>query len=226
MAACAHCVGRRKEYLSLPEAPDVKLKAKHRAILGWSAGGLVIAALAGFGIARYMTAASHAAADEPEIAAAALAVPEAPAGPAVGADPLPRLTIALNEVRGRQGLGELAWSETLSKAADASARTIASTACTAGAAERAGRDAGGAVFWAAALPRLDGGDSAQDIAPGYLVSQWRAGQHAVDANGKCRDQSSACEAWMKLSSPDAAAVGCARSVCASNAQVWICRFGN
>lgn len=200
----------------------MRIRAKHRAILGWAAGGLVIAALAGFSVARYVTTASHAAADEPAPAAVLATAPEASSA----VDPLTRFTAALNDARQRLGLGELAWSETLAKATDTSARKIASGACTVSAAEREGQAADAAVFWAAALPRMDGADSPQEIAPGYIVSQWRGGQQAADADGACRDPSNACEAWRKLSAPAAREVGCARAVCASNAQVWLCRFGD
>ncbi len=132
---------------------------------------------------------------------------------------------AQNQVRARLGLEPLAWSADLTDAARATARTAGEGACTMASTGRSVRGQDVSLYWASALRRLGGVDALQDISPGYVVSRWREGRAAYDAaGGKCPDGSAQCAAYARIVSPDNRAVGCAKLVCPSQAQIWACLY--
>lgn len=190
-----------------------------RGIYGWLVGAALLASVAGFASAQVLLPGAQSGSP-----AAANAVHPPVTKPEVEPKSLAGLTAALNDVRRRTGLNALAWSDALGvKAAETGKRAAAS--CSSGAASRVGRDREAAVFWAAALPRMDGVGAVQDISPGYVAAEWRAARSEIDrASGKCRDKSAGCEAWRLLSAPEVSKVGCTRMICANNAQVWACHF--
>lgn len=188
-----------------------------RAISGWLLGAALLASAAGL--------ASLAGAQSGSQAAASAARPPV-ARPEVEPKSLAGLTAALNDARRRAGLSELAWSEKLAEAAGETAKKAAA-ACTLGPTQRIAREREAAVFWATALPRMDGAGAVQDITPGYVTGEWRSARSEIDkASGQCRDYGAACEAWRLLSAPEVSKAGCAKTICASNAQVWACHFDN
>ena len=190
-----------------------------RGTYGWLLGAALLASAAGLASAQILLPGAQSGNQ-----AAASAVLPPVTKPAVEPKSLAGLTAGLNDVRRRTGLSELAWSDSLVAKATETVKAAA-TACTLGATERLGRDRGAAVFWVAPLPRMDGAGAVQAIAPGYVTGEWRAARSEIDkANGKCRDRSSACEAWRLLSAPEVSKAGCAKTICASNAQVWACHF--
>jgi hypothetical protein len=70
-----------------------------------------------------------------------------------------------------------------------------------------------------------GGDTPQEIAPSYLVSEWQAGAGDYDsATRQCR-KGGACKSYTHLVDPEARTVGCARVLCDSQAQIWACHYG-
>lgn len=190
-----------------------------RGIYGWLLGAALLASAAGFASAQILLPGAQSGSQ-----AAASAAHAPVTKPEVEPKSLAGLTAALNDARRRTGLSELAWSDALgAKAAETTKRAAAS--CSSSTAIRVGRDREAAVFWAAALPRMDGAGAVQEISPGYLVGEWRSARSEVDrASGKCRDTSAACEAWRLLSAPEDLKVGCAKTICANNAQVWACHF--
>jgi hypothetical protein len=81
-----------------------------------------------------------------------------------------------------------------------------------------------AVYQAAGLNRLGGRASIQTIMPSFIVSEWSAGRGDYDlARHMCR-RAGACDQYARMVSPNAHQVGCARAICPSQAQVWICRY--
>jgi Cysteine-rich secretory protein family len=190
-----------------------------RGIYGWLLGAALLASAAGFASAQILLPGAQSGSP-----AAANAVHPPVAKPEVEPKTLAGLTTALNDARRRTGLPELAWSDALvTKAMETTKQTAAS--CSLNTASRIAREREAAVFWAAALPRMDGAGGVQEISPGYIVGEWRSARAEIDrASGKCRDKSAACEAWRLLSAPEVRKVGCTRTICPSNAQVWACHF--
>ncbi|HEX5008510.1 MAG TPA: CAP domain-containing protein [Hyphomonadaceae bacterium] len=131
---------------------------------------------------------------------------------------------AQNGARQRIGLPPLTWSSDLASKADASASAAATVNCSINSTMRASAAEGTASYWAAGLSRLGGTASIQNIVPSFLVSEWVAGQADYDlARHTCR-RSGACDQYARMVSPAARQVGCARAICPSQAQVWICRY--
>ena len=190
-----------------------------RGIYGWLLGAALLASAAGLAGAQVLLPGAQSGSP-----AAANAVHPPVTKPEVEPKSLAGLTAALNDARRRTGLNALAWSDALAtKAAETGKRAAAS--CSSGVASRVGREREAAVFWAAALRRMDGVSAVQEISPGYVVGEWRSARSEIDrASGKCRDKSVGCEAWRLLSAPEVSKVGCTRTICANNAQVWACHF--
>lgn len=215
----APCPLAGNQYLNGPRSWDELAESMKRGIYGWLVGAALLASAAGFASAQILLPGAQSGNQ-----AAASAVHPPVTKPVVEPKSLAGLTAALNDVRRRTGLGELAWSEALAiRAAETGKRAAAS--CSNGVVSRVGRDRQAAVFWVAALPRMDGVGAVQDISPGYVAAEWRAARSEIDrASGKCRDKSAGCEAWRLLSAPEIREVGCTKTICANNAQVWACHF--
>lgn len=147
--------------------------------------------------------------------------------PDVEPAPLSGMLAAQNQIRDRLGLDPLSWSPELSVPAAATAEAAAKGACSMGSTERAVRGADVSLYWAAAIRRFGGEDAMQDISPSYVVSRWREGRSAYDADTRsCRGSSSECAAYARMVAPENREVGCARMRCPSHAQVWICQYGD
>lgn len=213
------CPPAGNQYLNGPRSWNELAESMKRGVYGWLLAAALLASAAGFASAQILLPGAQSGSP-----AAANAVHPPVTKPEVEPKSLAGLTAALNDVRRRTGLGELAWSEALAtKAAETGKRAAAS--CSINVVSRVGRDREAAVFWAAALPRMDGVGAVQDISPGYVAADWRSARSEIDrASGKCRDKSASCEAWRLLSAPEVSKVGCTKTICANNAQVWACHF--
>jgi pathogenesis-related protein 1 len=131
---------------------------------------------------------------------------------------------AQNGARQRIGLPPLTWSSELAAKAEASASAAATANCSTNTTTRAAAAVGGASYWAAGLNRLGGMPSVQTILPSFLVSEWSAGRSDYDlARHVCR-RGGSCDQYARMVSPNAHQVGCAKAICPSQAQVWICRY--
>lgn len=133
---------------------------------------------------------------------------------------------AQNQMRTHLGLDPLTWSAELSASAEVTAKEAADGACSMGSAERAVRSADVSIYWASAIRRFGGEDAMQDISSTYVVSRWREGRSAYDADARsCRNSSTECAAYSRIVEAANREVGCARMRCPSQAQVWICQYG-
>jgi hypothetical protein len=134
------------------------------------------------------------------------------------------LLAAQNDVRRKLNLAPLTWSGELTATARRTAEDAAANTCSRASTLKAGDVAAAAVYWAAPLPRYSGGASIQTITPGFLVSEWQAGKMDYDSvTRECR-RSGECQSWARMVAPGARAVGCARVVCPSQAQIWACQY--
>jgi Cysteine-rich secretory protein family len=132
---------------------------------------------------------------------------------------------AQNLIRSKLNLSQLSWSMELATEATETATAASARACGKSSALRVGEAAGAAVYWAAPLRMFSGGGSAQEISPPFLISEWQAGAGDYDAaTGQCRS-GGACKSYARLADPAVKAVGCARNLCESQAQVWVCHYG-
>ncbi len=147
-----------------------------------------------------------------------------PRGPDVEPAAMAGMLAAQNSARQRIGLSPLAWSADLATKAEAAAKTEAEGRCTSATARKAAEAEGVAVYWAARLSVLGGGASAQTILPSFVVSEWSAGRPDYDLSRHACRRSGACDQYAKMVSPTAKQVGCARAICPSHAQVWVCRY--
>ena len=131
---------------------------------------------------------------------------------------------AQNGARQRIGLLPLTWSSELAAKAENSAAAASNGSCNVNSITRAAAAEGVAVYWTAGLNRLGGSARVQNILPSFLVSEWSAAREDYDlARNQCR-RSGACDQYARMVSPNAHQVGCAKAICPSQAQVWICRY--
>jgi hypothetical protein len=131
----------------------------------------------------------------------------------------------LNEIRKEAGVGALAWSPALAEQSGKIAAAGAE-ACTYSAAQKAVGKTPSIFYWAAGIRRIDGKDSVQDLVPSYIVAEWRRGGEDYNpATGVCR-RAGACNTFSRIATPLSKSVGCARVVCPSQAQIWVCKFGD
>jgi pathogenesis-related protein 1 len=131
---------------------------------------------------------------------------------------------AQNDVRARLKLSLHAWSNDLAVTAEATVRTLSEGACSRTLANKSSGAGSASIYWAPGMRRLDGGGTAQDISPAFLVSEWREGRADYDpARRECR-RAGNCEQYARMVAPGARAVGCAKAICPSQAQVWACHY--
>ena len=188
---------------------------------------LAAIALAGAGSASAQNVTLHQQAVPP--------VPSSVSGPAGAMTPrngkpvvepaaMEGMLAAQNGARQRIGLPSLSWSSALAAKAEASAQAAATANCSIYSVARATTAEGGSFYWAAGLNRLGGTASIQTILPSFLVSEWSAARTDYDfARHTCRSAGT-CDQYAQMVSPNAHQVGCARAICPSQAQVWICRY--
>lgn len=132
---------------------------------------------------------------------------------------------AQNDARTRLGLSALTWSPDLTTKAAAVTKAATSGSCSTTMANTVGKAQNASIFWAAGLSRVGGRESAQVISPSYLISRWREGASAYDAaTGKCRTKTGNCEQFSRMVAPNAKTVGCARTICPNQTQVWACLY--
>jgi hypothetical protein len=131
---------------------------------------------------------------------------------------------AQNEVRRRLNLAQLGWSNELTEKAEETVQRASEGACSRSLAERTGATDAASIYWAPGVRRLDGGGKAQEISPSFLVSEWRAGSADYDpVRGECR-RTGHCEQYARMVAPTARAVGCSKTICANQAQIWACHY--
>lgn len=155
------------------------------------------------------------------------APPQATQQPVLAVEPadLSGMLAAQNQVRTRLGLAPLIWSASLSESSGALARTASAGACSMGSAEKTMRGKDASLHWASATRRFGGEDAVQDIPSSYVVSLWREGRKGYDAaSAACRTKSPECAAYARMVAPANREVGCARVVCPSKSQVWVCEY--
>ena len=133
---------------------------------------------------------------------------------------------AQNAARARLGLPELTWSVELAARAGETAKSIAAPrTCSRTAVEREGETATAAVYWASGIRMFSGGSAAQEISPSFVVSEWQEASADYDkATGEC-ERAGACRSFAHMANAAARTVGCAKTVCDSQAQVWACHYG-
>lgn len=132
---------------------------------------------------------------------------------------------AQNALRAKEGRTPFAWSAQLAAEAEAGAVKATEGVCTQSSMLKA--QAAGAVntYWSAPTRRIDGASTSQNLLPGFVASEWRVGKADFDvATGTCR-KPGACDAYVRMMSAETRAVGCAVKTCASQAQVYVCRYG-
>jgi hypothetical protein len=134
------------------------------------------------------------------------------------------MLVSLNEIRRQAGVGALAWSNTLATQANKTAAAAAAGECTYSSTRKAIGAATSIFYWTPAVRRIDGKALAQDILPSFVVSEWRRGGDDYNpATGVCR-RPGVCNTYSRIATPLSKSVGCARVICPSQAQVWVCRF--
>jgi hypothetical protein len=206
-----------KPILTFVEGPQVAETMNRLALICGLA--LALAGLAGSATAQ--TSAGMSVTSK----ASAQSVGPGPVKPAAEPKALAGMLAAQNVVRSRLNLSQLSWSAELEARAVETVEAASSRTCSKSTAQRAGEAVGAAIFWAAPLRMFASGDTAQVIAPTYLVSEWQTG--AADYDGETRQcrKGGACKSYARLADPEVRTVGCARVVCDSQAQVWACHYG-
>ena len=133
------------------------------------------------------------------------------------------MLVPLNQIRKQVGVGALAWSPELAEQSSKIA-TSAAQACTYSSAQKALGATPSIFYWAAGIGRIDGKTLAQDLTTSFVVAEWRRGGSDYNpATGVCR-QAGACKTYSRIATPLSKSVGCARAICPSQSQIWVCKF--
>lgn len=130
-----------------------------------------------------------------------------------------------NDYRQKLGLHVLAVSPALQEEAEALVEKNIAMTCAPNVARKIVAGQSAAYFWEPALPRYSGPPSAQDLEPRYVVEVWKSGRQELGVDGVSCDGNSDCENYLQMTRATARKVGCAMAICPSQAQIWICRYG-
>lgn len=190
-----------------------------RAILAWVGAGALAVVLAGLAYAQIAGQASTLAPPAAEPAKSARPVSEPPE--------VAGMLAAQNQVRTRLALGPLTLSEPLIKAARKTAEAAASGVCSLSSSERAVSGTGASLYWASPVRRMGGEDSVQNLVASYVVQRWREGEAAYNpATAKCRNNAPDCAAYANLINARHRQLGCAKIICPTKGQVWVCHYAD
>jgi pathogenesis-related protein 1 len=143
---------------------------------------------------------------------------------ASGLDP-ERMLRAHNQVRSLVDVGPLRWSAPLAVSAS---RWASHLARSNGCAMKHGAP-GENLYWASPLTWSDGRSERQRVSEDDVVSSWAAERASYDhGTNSCRPGKT-CGHYTQVVWRATAEVGCGRSLCPSQGQIWVCRyrpFGN
>ena len=148
--------------------------------------------------------------------------PPAPAASQKAPAHLQPMLSSQNDARAKLGLEPLAWSNELQAASQATVNGITGGLCTSSIVRKAANASLEGLYWAAASRTNDGGLKAQDISPGFVVSEWK--DRAASRSGCEKDAD--CNAFALMTARSARRVGCATTTCPNQSRVWICRYGD
>lgn len=184
--------------------------------------GCAVVATAGAALSQSVQPSRASASSRAVVPGRAISAAE---NPAPLAD-LSEMRTPLNAIRLRAGVGALAWSRAL--AADANKiATAAADQCTYSSSKKAVGSTPSIFYWAPGVRRIDGEAIVQNLRPSFIVAEWRkGGENYNPATGVCRRPGSACSTFARIATPLSKSVGCARVICPSQAQVWVCKFGD
>ncbi|MEP7211243.1 MAG: CAP domain-containing protein [Alphaproteobacteria bacterium] len=182
--------------------------------------------LVGVGLAVATSAAAQAARPYGDAAPSHAIVPGRVISAAESPPPpidLSGMLIPLNQIRSQVGVGALAWSSALAGQAGKLA-TAGAADCTWSSTKKALGSSTSIFYWGAQIRRFDGQATAQDLRPSFIVAEWRKGSDDYNpATGVCRRPGD-CKTFSRIATPLSKSVGCARVMCPSQAQVWVCKF--
>lgn len=167
----------------------------------------------------------------PAVAASAATTPGVPLRGRTGTGEPPELAgimVKQNEARAKLGLPLLTWSPELAdRTREAIGRVTAKT-CTLTAARRAEGADEMNLFWAGGMRSMTGTTRMQDITAPYVVSEWAAGKASWNAaTQSCRRTTagaSSCQDYARITRPAARSIGCVRTLCPSQGQIWACSY--
>jgi len=140
-------------------------------------------------------------------------------GKASGLD-LDRMLRAHNEARSVVNVGPVRWSASLAQSASRWANHLAwKNGCVM---KHSGP--GENLYWASSLTWSDGRQELQRIGEDDVVSSW-TGERAFYDYGKnsCR-QGKICGHYTQVVWRDTTEIGCARSYCPDQGQIWVCHY--
>ena len=145
------------------------------------------------------------------------------AAEAAGGSVLDGITAAHNRVRAANGLPSLRWSGQLAATAREWADHLA-TRNSCRMRHRPNNAYGENLYWHSAMLFSNGDQAVMPVAPAQVVNLWAAEKKHYDAASNRCDPGRVCGHYTQLVWRSTREVGCARSVCPDQGQVWVCNY--
>jgi pathogenesis-related protein 1 len=131
-----------------------------------------------------------------------------------------RMLRAHNDVRSIVDVGPLRWSAPLAISASRWAEHLArNNGCSM---KHSGP--GENLFWASPISWSDGRRERQRISEDDVVSSWAAERAFYDRGENTCRQGKTCGHYTQLVWRETTEIGCARSFCSNQGQVWVCHY--
>lgn len=133
------------------------------------------------------------------------------------------IVAAHNHWRSQVNIPRLKWSPMLEGTAQSYAEALKATqACKPAHSEAS--DLGENLFWASPTTYSDGVSEIQAVSPSQVVDNWGSEKGDYDASTNTCAVGKACGHYTQIVWKSTTEIGCGKTVCPDNSQIWVCHY--